>query len=40
MTVPEMLRTFCWRAEAQTAHRSRAAMTAAALIVLYFIVLG
>ena len=40
MTVPEMLRTFCWRAEAQTAHRSRAVMTAAALIVLYFIVLG
>ena len=39
-TLPEMLRPFCGRAEAQTAHRSRAVMAAAALIVLYFIVLG
>ena len=33
MTVPEMLRPFCGRAEAQTAQRSRAVMAVAALIV-------
>ena len=40
VTVPEMLRTFCGRAEVQTAQISRTVMAVTDLIKLRFIVLG